>query len=136
MRLYSAIAISLFLLLAAGGPDKISRAAEKGIPHSIVKAKGGYTVEELFAKKDTLNGKKVTVRGKVVKFNSGIMGKNWAHLQDGSGGQTTNDITLTTNQRVKVGDIVVATGVMALDKDFGYGYTYKAIIEDAALTVE
>ena len=75
--------------------------------------------------------------GTVVKVNNGIMGRNWLHLQDGSGTEAakTHDITVTTEGEVKVGDVVTATGTLALDKDFGAGYVYDAIIEGATVTV-
>jgi hypothetical protein len=102
----------------------------------IKKADGGKTIAEIFAAKTQLAGKQVKVRGKVVKFNSQIMGKNWVHLQDGSGKEGSNDLTLTTLSTVKVGDTVLATGTVAIDKDFGYGYKYSVLLEDATLVVE
>ena len=75
------------------------------------------------------------VRGKVVKFLPGIMGRNWMHLRDGSGSGKNgdNDLTVTTSDTAAVGDIVTIKGVVHLDKDFGAGYTYAVIIEDASL---
>jgi len=94
------------------------------------------TVADLFAKKDELAGKPVAVRGKVVKFTTEIMGTNWAHIQDGTGAAGTNDLTVTTSEVVEKGATVVVTGTLVADKDFGYGYKYDVIIEDAKITVE
>jgi hypothetical protein len=103
----------------------------------IAKADGGKTVAEVFAEKDALAGKPVTVRGKVVKANSGIMGKNWIHVRDGSGSDGTNDLTVTTTTaQPNVGDTVLVTGPVSLNKDFGMGYQYDVIVEDAQVTVE
>jgi len=103
----------------------------------IAKADGGKTVAEVFAEKDQLAGQPVIVRGKVVKSNPDIMGKNWLHVRDGSGAEGTNDITVTTAGAVpNVGDTVVVKGVLSLDKDFGMGYQYDVIVEDAEVTVE
>ena len=103
----------------------------------IAKADGGKTVAELYAEKDQLAGQKVTVRGKVVKTNAGIMDKNWLHVRDGSGAEGTNDLTVTTSGELpKVGDTVLVTGALTLNKDFGMGYQYDVILEDAAVTVE
>lgn len=104
----------------------------------IAKADGGMTVAEIYQAKAELPGKKVMLRGKVVKFSPQIMGTNWIHLQDGSGDQAdgSNDLTVTSNVEVKVGDTVVATGPLTLDKDFGYGYKYDLIMENATVTVE
>jgi hypothetical protein len=101
----------------------------------VEKAAGdnAYTISELYAKSTALNKKQVAVKGKVVKFSQGIMGKNWVHMQDGSGDQQkgNHDLVATTQDTVAVGDIVTVTGTFAKDKDFGAGYLYKAIIEDA-----
>jgi hypothetical protein len=102
----------------------------------IKKAKGGKTVAELFASKSEMSGKSVSIRGKVVKYNGGIMGSNWLHIQDGSGAAGSNDLTITTKAVAKVGDIVLIKGVVGLDKNFGGGYKYGLIVEDAAITVE
>jgi ribosomal protein S17 len=98
--------------------------------------KADMTVAELFAGKDKLAGKQVGVRGKVVKFSPEIMGKNWIHLQDGTGAQGTNDLTVTTKAMVKVGDTVLVNGPVSVGKDFGYGYKYDVIVEDAQVKVE
>lgn len=118
-------------------PLKVQSAAQNGIDLSgIKKVEGGQTVADVFAGKGNLAGKNVKVRGKVVKFSPGIMGKNWIHLQDGTGAEGTNDLTVTTNDTVNVGDTVVVAGKLATDKDFGYGYQYAVILEDAKVTAE
>lgn len=105
-------------------------------PGSVKKAEDGQTVAECYSLKDSLAGKTVRVRGKVVKFTARIMGKNWLHIQDGSAEGETGDLTVTTKETVNVGDLVVVTGKIAYDKNFGAGYVYKVIVEDAAVTVE
>jgi hypothetical protein len=97
---------------------------------------GGKTVADIFSGKSELGGQKITVRGKVVKFSPQIMGKNWVHLQDGTDHEGANDLTITTGSMADKGDTVVVTGVVVLDKDFGAGYKYDVIIEDAEVTVE
>ncbi len=97
-----------------------------------------YTVEELFTKREELKGKTISVRGKVTKYNPMIMGKNWVHVQDGTGASGTNDITITTSQgHVNAGDSVLATGTLVLDAQFGGGmYSYEVLIENATLVRE
>lgn len=75
------------------------------------------------------------LRGKVVKYNSGIMGKNWIHLRDGTGSEAdnSNDILVTSANQTKVGDVITVKGVVHTDKDFGAGYAYKVLIEDATV---
>src|SRR5210317_572555 len=102
----------------------------------ITVAEGGVTIEDMFTKKAELAGKSVSVRGKVVKFTPEIMGKNWIHLQDGTGAEGTSDLTVTTSASAKMGDTVTVSGVVVIDKDFGYGYAYDVIIEDAEVTIE
>ncbi|MCJ7681885.1 MAG: hypothetical protein MUP70_14235 [Candidatus Aminicenantes bacterium] len=103
---------------------------------SVEKAEGGHTVEECFSRKDELNGETVVVRGRVVKFIRKILGRNWLHLKDGTGVSPSDDLTVTTKQVVEVGDLVLIKGKMSVDKDFGYGYFYPVIIEEAELIIE
>jgi hypothetical protein len=93
------------------------------------------TVEEIMTKGAELKDKPVLVRGKVVKYNQEIMGKNWIHLRDGSGSvaNSTNDVLVTTLSQAKIGDVVLVKGVVHIDKDFGSGYSYKVLIEEATL---
>lgn len=98
--------------------------------------KGSYTVADVFGKRKKLNGKKVTVRGKVVKVSSGIMKRNWIHLQDGTGSaaKKTNNLVVTSEMAPQVGETVTITGVVASDKDFGAGYRYDVIVEKATVS--
>ncbi len=95
--------------------------------------KGIITIAELYKNGETYESKTIRVRGKVTKFNPAIMGKNWIHIQDGTDNNGEFDLTLTTKMEVKVGDVITAKGKVSLNKDFGYGYSYKLIIEDAVL---
>jgi hypothetical protein len=101
----------------------------------VDKAEGenAYTIGELFAKKGELNDKKVIVRGKVVKVSKMIMGKNWLHLQDGTGEATssTHDLVVTTAGEAQKDAVVVVEGTLHADRDFGSGYRYDVIVEDA-----
>jgi len=135
---------------AAKAPEAAPAAAQPAQPHpmpsleksavdltGIAKAEGGKTIEEIFNEKAALAGTKVPVRGKVVKVNPGIMGKNWLHVRDGSGADGTNDLTVTTMAELpKIGDTVLVTGTVALDQDFGMGYQYAVILQDAEIKVE
>jgi len=102
----------------------------------IKKAEGGKSIAEIYAGIADLKGKEVKVRGKVVKYNPEVMGKNWLHIQDGTGSANSNDLTVTTSSKTKIGDTVLVTGRIATDRDFGGGYRYSVIIEDAHLVVE
>jgi hypothetical protein len=124
--------------------NKEVAAAHAGVPKSmdvadvkVPKASGAnaHTVGEIMGKPAAMKDKPVLIRGKIVKYNPGIMGKNWIHLRDGSGSaaDNTNDLIVTTTEQAKVGDVVTVKGVVHTDKDFGAGYSYKAIVEDATL---
>jgi DNA/RNA endonuclease YhcR with UshA esterase domain len=93
------------------------------------------TVAEIITKSAQLKDRKVTVRGKVVKYTPAVLGKNWIHLRDGTGSAAdqTHDVLVTTKDTAKIGDIVIAKGVVHTDKDLGSGYTYKVLIEEATL---
>ncbi|HYQ70597.1 MAG TPA: DNA-binding protein [Gammaproteobacteria bacterium] len=96
----------------------------------VAKAPGGYTVEEILEQRSTLGGNTVKVHGRVVKFTPDIMGTNWMHIQDG----TTGDLAVTTDALANTGDVVMVEGILSVDKDFGAGYMYPAIIEQATVT--
>jgi hypothetical protein len=117
----------------AGAPAVPSAAA---VP-KVAKAMGpdAKTVAEVVKGKAALKDKPVLVRGQVVKVNLGIMGKNWVHLQDGSGSAAdgTNDILVTTKDVAAIGDIVNAKGTVRTDVNVGPGYAYAVLIEDAAM---
>ena len=104
----------------------------------VAKAKGAdaYTVGELFTRRKDLNGKTIEVKGQVVKVLNNIMGKNWIHIQDGTGdpAKNTHDLVITTQDSADKGDIVTVKGTVAADKDFGSGYKYNVIVEDSKIT--
>jgi len=100
---------------------------------AVEKAAGGITIAELYADAANYEGKKVKVKGKVTKFNAAIMNKNWIHIQDGSEHDGNFDLTITTAETVNVGAVVAFEGVVALNKDFGAGYSYSLIMEEAVI---
>ena len=119
---------------SSGGSDRAT------VPFKDLKvekstAQNGYTVGELFEKAASLNGQKVTVKGQVVKVNPNIMGRNWIHIQDGTGdpAKSTHDLVVTSAGIAEKGAIVSVEGILAADKDFGSGYSYDVIVEDAIL---
>lgn len=93
--------------------------------------KGGISLVELFDNQDKFKDQKIKVRGLVVKVNKNIMDKNWVHLQDGTSNDDNYDLTITTADVVEVGDVVTFEGTVALKKDFGAGYAYDIIMENA-----
>lgn len=95
---------------------------------------GGISIAQLFANRETYKDQTVKIRGQVTKINMSIMGKNWIHIQDGSADGENFDLTITTAQVAEVGNVVTFEGKISLDKDFGAGYVYEVIMEDAVKT--
>lgn len=104
----------------------------------VDKAEGAtaHTIGEIFEKKDSLANTPVAVKARVVKVSRGIMGKNWLHLQDGTGSKDakTNDLVVTTDSVPEVGTVVTITGNLSRNRDFGAGYRYDVIVEGAEVT--
>ncbi|MFI5150480.1 MAG: GW dipeptide domain-containing protein [Bacteroidia bacterium] len=122
--------------LPASHPDISKSGKAKGV--SAIKAgnkisppEGGISIGELWKNKNKYAGKKVKIKGEVTKYSANILEKNWIHLEDGSSFGEAYDITVTTTETVKVGDIVTMEGIVSLSKDFGYGYYFEVIIEEA-----
>ena len=91
---------------------------------------------ELLANKSQYSGKTIRVAGNVLKVNTNIMDRNWVHIRDGSLAGRKEDLTVTTADNVNVGDDVVFVGKVTLDKDFGAGYKYDVILEQARIVSE
>jgi hypothetical protein len=129
------------ILAGAGVPGtNLQASSMAGKPHppqkpgiTVTKAEGGLTIAELYAQKSAYEGKSVKVKGEVVHFASQIMNKNWVHLQDGTKDGDNWDLTITTKDSVTTGDVVTFEGVISLNKDFGHGYVYDLIMEDAKI---
>ncbi len=100
---------------------------------NIEKAAGGIKIAELFANPKMYENKIVKIKGKVVKVNADIMNKNWIHIQDGTSFKDDFDLTVTSDQIAAKDEIITVTGKIILNKDFGYGYSYKILMEDAKI---
>ena len=91
------------------------------------------TIGNLVANKKDFDGKVISVRGVAARVNDEIMGRNWVHIQDGTEANGVFNLTVTTNQHVESGSVVTLKGTIAIDKDFGFGYFYDIIMEDAQI---
>lgn len=110
---------------------KVSVAQKEGI--SVAPAENGLSIAKLYSSKNDFAGKKVKMKGQVVKVNNEVMGKNWVHIQDGTKDGDRFDLTITTLEKVNMDEVVTFEGTIAINKDFGYGYAYEVIMEDAEL---
>ncbi|HSP88668.1 MAG TPA: hypothetical protein VLN45_11080 [Ignavibacteriaceae bacterium] len=98
--------------------------------------KDGYSIAKIFDEKESLSGKTIKVKGKVIKYNEGILDRNWIHIQDGTGEQGKHDLVVTTVGSVQIGQTIIAEGTVTLDKDFGSGYKYSVLLENAEIKPE
>ena len=98
---------------------------------SVETPKGGISIAELYKNKNSYAGKTVIIRGKVVRYNHEVMQKNWVHIQDGTDFSDKFDLTVTTMDSLAVGSTATFKGIIRLDKDFGSGYFYDVIMEEA-----
>jgi uncharacterized protein YbbK (DUF523 family) len=87
------------------------------------------SIADIVSNASRFAGKKVKVQGEVMKVNDAIMDRNWIHLEDGSADDY--DFVITSNVSVSVGQKVVFEGLISTDRDFGAGYTYALLMEDA-----
>ena len=119
----------------ATGAKAASSALDKDVKVEKAAGPDAYTVSEVYAKSKALNKKTAVVRGKVVKVSAGIMGKNWIHLQDGTGDpqKGTHNLVATSDDLPSTGDVVTVKGTVYKDKDFGGGYLYPVIMEKASV---
>lgn len=121
------------LFAADATPQNVQQVKRKpDILTSKYAKEGTITIAELAKNREKYVGKKITIRGKVTKTSQAIMKRNWIHIEDGSRFANFDDLVFTSQTLPKVGDIVYATGKVIKDKDFGYGYFYPIIIEDAS----
>lgn len=114
-----------------------------GNPHPAVPAANDVTIgtvapadlaiADLRAHRAANAGAVVAVRGRVWKVSRGILGRNWLHLRDNDGGE---DLVVTSLQDAQPGQVVLANGKVAVDRDLGMGYQYDVLLEDATLVVE
>jgi len=122
----------------ADGKPVTSPGSQKAAPEQVTvkiePAEGGITIAQLYEKRNSYAGKSVRISGQVIKVNTQIMGSNWIHIQDGSNHKGEYDLTITTRDEAKAGDLVIAEGSITLNKDFGAGYSYQVIMENARVT--
>jgi hypothetical protein len=128
--------------IVEGGKTSLKTSAEKPksteekIGVDIKPVTGGITISELLSNKEKYSNKVVKIKGKVTRFNSRIMNRNWIHLQDGTSSSGEFDVTATSADDVIVGDVITIEGIISLNKDFGAGYYYKIIMEDGKVSKE
>ena len=96
----------------------------------------GRTIADIWARRSQLKDQTVAVRGKVVKATNGVLGKNWLHLRDGTGEGASGDLTVASTDTAAVGETVLVTGLVHVDRDLGAGYRYEVLVEEARVKKE
>jgi len=124
--------------LPAGHAGTDGSVETKTVDINVPEFEPGQNIAYVYANKDALADQQISLRGKVVKYNGGILGTNFIHIQDGSGDAAdgSNDLTVTSDATTAVGETVVLTGTIILNKDFGAGYNFPVMMEDASITKE
>jgi len=92
---------------------------------------GSISIGDLFEDPAKFEGQTIVVSGEVAKYNPAIMNLNWVHLQDGTEFEGKYDLTITSSDAFEVGQVVSIQGVVALNRDFGSGYSYEVLLENA-----
>lgn len=135
-RSISALIVSTLLItISICQAESVSTSASASASNSSTGDAVTMTIADIFANKDSLKGKMVRVKGKVVKVSHNIMKHNWIHIKDGTGEKGSDKIIFRSKtQSEAVGSEVIAQGIVATDLDFGYGYTYSILIEDATFS--
>jgi hypothetical protein len=118
---------------APGSKKKGAGKVVEGLKVEKAPGENSYSLEEVMKKRTELQDKTIVVRGQVVKVSANIMNRNWVHITDASGGKWDNKLVVTTKDTPEVGDVVTATGVFHNNVDFGGGYYYEIIMEEATV---
>ncbi len=131
----------IFLEAIYAGKDPMVQETQQYTPGSktaieksgvkVESVEGSTTIADLYADPASFAGKTIRVRGEVTKFNPQIMDRNWIHLQDGTEYEEQFDLTVTSPSTFEVGEVVTLEGVLSINKDFGYGYSYEILLENA-----
>lgn len=111
---------------SSNSATKIAPTQEK-----VIVPKSSTPIKKIVENSKLFKNKSVEVTGRVVKVNPGIMDRNWIHLQDDT--KNEFDFVCTSNQDIPVGHTVTLKGVITLNKDFGAGYSYDIIMENATV---
>jgi hypothetical protein len=91
------------------------------------------SIKDVYQNNEKLSNSVIKVKGKVTKINKNILNKNWIHIQDGTVHNDKFDLTITTNQVVNIGEVVEFEGILKTNVDFGSGYKYDVILEQAKI---
>lgn len=110
-------------------------AAQAAAPQAKAKAAAKpKAIADIHKNRKALAGQIIQAQGQVIKANNGIKGFNFVHIQDGTGAAGSNTLIVRSKDTANVGDKVTISGVVVVDRDFGSGYFYPLLIEEATIT--
>jgi len=137
MKYYMSLALALALMVSCKNDKKVetevTNVEAKTNDVSVEAKTYDISVEELIKNKEKYNKQTVRLKGEVSKYNSHIMNVNWIHIKDGTSFNGKSDVTATSTTEVKLGDTISIEGKVTLDKNFGSGYIYPILIENATI---
>ena len=146
MKYYMSLALALVLMVSCKNEKKAEiegtsieaaindTGIEAATDDTSVEAKTyEISIEELIKNKEKYGNQTVRLKGEVSKYNPSIMNTNWIHLKDGTSFNGKSDVTATSTTEVKLGDTISIEGKVTLNKNFGSGYVYDIIIENATI---
>ena len=115
-------------------PQTAPEPREVAIPtEPVAQQAGQVSVADLFATRDDLAGKTISLTARVIRVSANIQGKNWIALADGTGIEPDNQVMVVTSETAMLGDTVTATGILRSDHTVGMGHSFKVLLEDAVL---
>ena len=104
------------------GPAEIAGVVEEEI-----------SLHDLMSNPKNYANKLVKISGKVTKVNPAIMSRNWVHITTEPADGNNYDLTITTQENVVVDQVISVQGQISINRDFGAGYKYSVIMENAKL---
>ena len=108
---------------------------EVAIPSEpVAQQPGQVSVADLFATRDDLAGKTISLTAQVIRVSANIQGKNWIVLADGTGSEPDNQVMVVTTETAMLGDTVTATGILRSDHTVGMGHSFKVLLNDAVFS--
>jgi hypothetical protein len=113
------------------GSSSGSKIKVEKLKTSVEAMEGSVSIGDIYADPAKFEGKTIIVSGEVAKYNPAIMNLNWIHVQDGTEFEGKYDLTVTSTEAFEVGQVVSIQGVVVLNRDFGAGYSYEVLLENA-----
>jgi hypothetical protein len=94
-------------------------------------------ISELFSESAKLEGKRLRVRGQIVKVTAGVLGKTYFRLRDGSSARSEErELVVTSQAEAPVGAVATFEGTLRTQVDVGIGFRYPILLSDAEVIAD